>query len=98
MWSEPRRGRITGGRLLVTTPNYHSLWPVMEWIVDRSNKAPQMAGEQHISKFNPASLRRLLAEFQQEPPFREPLLHWTRLAEPVLRRGQPNATGWKLAV
>lgn len=51
-----------GGRLLVTTPNYHSLWPVMEWIVDRSNKAPQMAGEQHISKFNPASLRRLLAE------------------------------------
>ena len=51
-----------GGRLLVTTPNYHSLWPIMEWIVDRSNKAPRMAGEQHISKFNPASLRRLLAE------------------------------------
>ena len=51
-----------GGRLLVTTPNYHSLWPIMEWIVDRSNKAPRMAGEQHISKFNPTSLRRLLAE------------------------------------
>jgi ubiquinone/menaquinone biosynthesis C-methylase UbiE len=51
-----------GGRLLVTTPNYRSLWPVMEWIVDRSNKAPHMAGEQHISKFNPTSLRRLLAE------------------------------------
>ena len=51
-----------GGRLLVTTPNYYSLWPIMEWIVDRSNKAPRMAGEQHISKFNPASLRRLLAE------------------------------------
>ena len=51
-----------GGRLLVTTPNYQSLWPLMEWMVDRSNKAPRMAGEQHISKFNPASLRRLLAE------------------------------------
>jgi ubiquinone/menaquinone biosynthesis C-methylase UbiE len=51
-----------GGRLLVTTPNYRSLWPVMEWIVDRSNKAPPMAGEQHISKFHPASLRRLLVE------------------------------------
>ncbi len=51
-----------GGRLLVTTPNYRSLWPVMEWMVDRSNKAPRMAGEQHISKFNPASLRRLLAD------------------------------------
>jgi ubiquinone/menaquinone biosynthesis C-methylase UbiE len=51
-----------GGRLLVTTPNYRSLWPLMEWMVDRSNQAPRMAGEQHISKFNPASLRRLLAE------------------------------------
>jgi ubiquinone/menaquinone biosynthesis C-methylase UbiE len=51
-----------GGRLLVTTPNYHSLWPVMEWMVDRSNKAPQMAGEQHISRFNPKALRRLLAD------------------------------------
>lgn len=51
-----------GGRLMVTTPNYRSLWPVMEWLVDRSNKAPQMAGEQHISKFNPASLRRLLVD------------------------------------
>ena len=51
-----------GGRLLVTTPNYRSLWPVMEWIVDRSNKAPRMAGEQHISKFNPTSLLRLLSD------------------------------------
>jgi 2-polyprenyl-3-methyl-5-hydroxy-6-metoxy-1,4-benzoquinol methylase len=51
-----------GGRLLITTPNYRSLWPIMEWIVDRSNKAPRMAGEQHISKFNPTSLRRLLKD------------------------------------
>jgi 2-polyprenyl-3-methyl-5-hydroxy-6-metoxy-1,4-benzoquinol methylase len=51
-----------GGRLLVTTPNYRSLWPVMEWMVDRSNKAPQMAGEQHISRFNPKLLRRLLVD------------------------------------
>jgi hypothetical protein len=34
----------------------------MEWMVDRSNKAPRMAGEQHISKFHPATLRRLLDE------------------------------------
>ena len=49
-----------GGRLLVTTPNYRSFWPLMEWAVDRMNMAPKMAGEQHISKFHPASLRRLL--------------------------------------
>jgi SAM-dependent methyltransferase len=58
-----------GGRLLVTTPNYRSLWPIMEWMVDRSNKAPQMAGGQHISRFNPASLRRLLADCRLDPEY-----------------------------
>jgi ubiquinone/menaquinone biosynthesis C-methylase UbiE len=51
-----------GGRLLVTTPNYRSLWPIMEWTVDLLNMAPKMAGEQHISRFQPASLRRILVE------------------------------------
>jgi ubiquinone/menaquinone biosynthesis C-methylase UbiE len=59
---EARRVLRPGGRLLVTTPNYRSFWPVMEWVVDRSNKAPRMAGEQHISKFSPASLRKLLKD------------------------------------
>ena len=34
-----------GGRLLVTTPNYRSFWPVMEWTVDRLNMAPKMGVE-----------------------------------------------------
>lgn len=51
-----------GGRLLITTPNYRSFWPVMEWAVDRLNKAPKMAGEQHVSRFYPASLRKMLEE------------------------------------
>jgi len=51
-----------GGRLLITTPNYRSFWPVMEWLVDRLNMAPKMAGEQHISRFHPSSLERLLTE------------------------------------
>lgn len=49
-----------GGRLLVTTPNYRSFWPLMEWIVDRLSMAPKMGGEQHISKFDPASLTDLM--------------------------------------
>ena len=49
-----------GGRLLVTTPNYRSFWPVMEWAVDRMNMAPKMAGEQHISRFHPSSLKKML--------------------------------------
>jgi hypothetical protein len=34
----------------------------MEWTVDRLNMAPKMGGEQHISKFDPASLRKLTHE------------------------------------
>lgn len=51
-----------GGRLLITTPNYRSFWPVMEWAVDRLNMAPKMAGEQHISRFHPFSLKKILVE------------------------------------
>jgi ubiquinone/menaquinone biosynthesis C-methylase UbiE len=51
-----------GGRLLVTTPNYRSFWPVMEWTIDRLNMAPKMAGEQHITRFHPASLQQLLVD------------------------------------
>ncbi|MBN2115874.1 MAG: class I SAM-dependent methyltransferase [Anaerolineales bacterium] len=57
---EARRVLRQGGRLLVTTPNYRSFWPLMEWAVDRMNMAPKMAGEQHVSRFHPASLRRML--------------------------------------
>jgi SAM-dependent methyltransferase len=57
---EASRVLRTGGRLLITTPNYRSLWPLMEWAVDRLNMAPKMAGEQHISRFHPSSLRSLV--------------------------------------
>ena len=49
-----------GGRLLVTTPNYRSLWPIMERTIDLLKLTPKMAGEQHITRFTPASLRQLV--------------------------------------
>jgi SAM-dependent methyltransferase len=51
-----------GGRLLITTPNYRSFWPIMEWAVDHLNMAPKMAGEQHISRFHPSSLEQILIQ------------------------------------
>ena len=36
------------------------------------------------------------AAFADQPPLREPLLHWTRLAEPVMVRGRCNAERWEL--
>ncbi len=59
---EAARVLRAGGRLLVTTPNYRSLWPVMEWTIDRLNMAPKMAGEQHITRFHSASLRQILVD------------------------------------
>lgn len=51
-----------GGRFLITTPNYWSFWPLMEWTVDRLNMAPKMGGEQHISRFHLSSLKQILVE------------------------------------
>jgi len=51
-----------GGRLMVTTPNYRSFWPIMEWTVDRLNLAPKMGGEQHICKFYPSALQDLMVK------------------------------------
>lgn len=38
----------------------------------------------------------IMNHFGNEPPFREPLLHWTRLAEPVMGTGGVNAARWRL--
>jgi 2-polyprenyl-3-methyl-5-hydroxy-6-metoxy-1,4-benzoquinol methylase len=51
-----------GGQLLITTPNYRSFWPLMEWTIDRLNMAPKMAGEQHISRFHLFSLKKMLID------------------------------------
>ena len=29
-------------------------------------------------------------------PLRDTIIHWTRLAEPVMEKGKPNAQGWRL--
>jgi 2-polyprenyl-3-methyl-5-hydroxy-6-metoxy-1,4-benzoquinol methylase len=48
-----------GGSAFLTTPNYHSLWPLIEWLMDRLHFAPQMADHQHVEKFNRRKLREL---------------------------------------
>lgn len=40
--------------------------------------------------------RKLAERFAQEKPFRAPLLHYTRLAEPVMKDGRVNAERWSL--
>lgn len=45
---------------------------------------------------NHETWRSLLEAFQDEPRPREPILHWTRLAEPVPGNGRYNAGEWRL--
>jgi len=40
--------------------------------------------------------RKIQETFHDEQPLKEPLLHWTRLAEPVMEHGRCNAERWRL--
>lgn len=42
------------GRLLVTTPNYSSLWPVVEYLVNRIGEVKYE--DQHINRYKPKTL------------------------------------------
>jgi 2-polyprenyl-3-methyl-5-hydroxy-6-metoxy-1,4-benzoquinol methylase len=52
-------GRLRpGGRLVVTTPNYHSAWPLVERVVDQVGDVEYHV--QHINRFTRSRLRELL--------------------------------------
>jgi 2-polyprenyl-3-methyl-5-hydroxy-6-metoxy-1,4-benzoquinol methylase len=49
-----------GGRLVLTTPDYGSAWPLVERVVDRLGDVEYYV--QHINKFKPARLEALLGD------------------------------------
>lgn len=56
-----------GGALIITTPNYRSLWPVLEWIWDRfyvptsgGGESRAVWAEQHVTKFTRSRLSALM--------------------------------------
>ena len=49
-----------GGQMFITTPNYGSLWPVLERVVDWLNLVPKMRNEQHITRLRKTELESLL--------------------------------------
>jgi 2-polyprenyl-3-methyl-5-hydroxy-6-metoxy-1,4-benzoquinol methylase len=47
------------GTLFLTTPNYHSAWPLIEKLLDLFHLVPPLAEEQHVWRPTRARLRRL---------------------------------------
>lgn len=48
------------GRILITTPNARSLWPIVEFSLDLFRLTPTMRGEQHLSTYSRGRLTTLL--------------------------------------
>ena len=51
-----------GGQVFLTTPNYRSMWPLIEWLMDRSGRFPEMAESQHVEFYHASMLRELCQE------------------------------------
>jgi len=45
-----------GGQLFVTTPNYQSAWPLIEWLLDRFNLVAKLDEAQHVTHFTKRKL------------------------------------------
>lgn len=47
------------GRVCIITPNYHSLWILIEDILDKFTIVPHFAGHQHLAQYYPENLKNL---------------------------------------
>lgn len=50
------------GEIIVTTPNYQSAWPILEKLIDFFSLSPKLWGEQHLIKFTPQKLKKIIEE------------------------------------
>ena len=75
-----------GGKLVVTTPNFRSAWPLVEMLVNRFGELNY--DQQHINRFTPRRLRRLLRGLGLEKVRVSPYLALAPFVSPL---------GWRLA-
>jgi 2-polyprenyl-3-methyl-5-hydroxy-6-metoxy-1,4-benzoquinol methylase len=47
------------GLVLITTPNYRSFWPLIEFVMDTLNLAPKMMNSQHVEQYYKSKIFRL---------------------------------------
>ncbi len=51
-----------GGRLVISTPNKRSLYPIIESTLDRLKIVPQLEGEQHLMMYDVSTLSKIASE------------------------------------
>jgi 2-polyprenyl-3-methyl-5-hydroxy-6-metoxy-1,4-benzoquinol methylase len=56
-----RRLTKPGGQLFITTPNYRSAWPIIEWLLDRFDLVATLDEAQHVTHFTKPKLRAMCA-------------------------------------
>jgi ubiquinone/menaquinone biosynthesis C-methylase UbiE len=89
---ELRRVARTGARCLVTTPNYHSLWVVLERLLDAFHLTPPMTNAQHQSRYDGGSL----AAAAQSAGWRVVRSGSFNLAAPVIGMLSARAGAWAI--
>jgi 2-polyprenyl-3-methyl-5-hydroxy-6-metoxy-1,4-benzoquinol methylase len=57
---ESKRLLREGGKLIITTPNYKSPWPALEWVLNKTAKVSYE--EQHICQYSVSTLGELLRQ------------------------------------
>ena len=50
-----------GGQLFVTTPNYRSAWPLIEWLLDRLGLVAALNEAQHVTHFTRPKIHAMCA-------------------------------------
>lgn len=49
----------SGGKLILSTPNRKSLWPMLEWLLDRTGQQPNLSEGQHEYLYSISELKQM---------------------------------------
>lgn len=62
-----RNSLVLRGKLIVITPNYAGLWPMVEKLVDRFTSLPDLEGVQHVINFDKKLLNHVFCQNSFKP-------------------------------
>ena len=94
--AELRRVLLPRGRVLFTTPNYRSYWPLLERAIDHFGGAAHMGGSQHVTRFSARSLPALLETNGFTPTVRGTIYHLSPFLAPLFPALAERVFQWEI--